>query len=221
MTTDWLPVDLGAGVRAAFTLRGFDLSQEAGRRALSDAWGGPLAFAIQVHGDRLVWVGGAAAAGDWAEADALATDADGIGLVVRTADCVPVLLADPVARLVAAVHSGWRGLLAGVVPGAVRRLRSRGASDLRAAVGPAICGECYEVGADLAARAAAAGHVTGIGADGGPRLDVPGSVRRQLAASGVPVVADSRECTAESDRLFSWRARRDGGRQGGLISLVS
>ncbi|MDR3360920.1 MAG: polyphenol oxidase family protein, partial [Bifidobacteriaceae bacterium] len=220
----------------------FDLATSKGRQTLSQAWGGPLVFAEQVHSDRLSWIDetgdGPATIWPGGGCDALATGLAGVALVARGADCVPVLLADPEARLVAAVHAGWRGLLAGVVPAAVQELRGRGARHLRAAIGPAICGECYEVGPGLAAKAQADGHIVldggsarrGAGgqdgdANGPPKaapdhLDVAASVRLQLERRGVAVAADLRQCTAESDHLFSWRARRDQGRQGGLVALV-
>jgi YfiH family protein len=149
----------------------------------------------------------------------LVTGLVGIGLVIRTADCVPLLLADPAERLVAAVHVGWRGLLAGMVGASLSELRRRGARHLRAAVGPAICGRCYEVGADLAAEARDQGHVTDLRADGSARLDVAASVVRQLRSGGVEAIWLVPECTAESDRLFSWRADRASGRQGAVIAL--
>jgi YfiH family protein len=152
--------------------------------------------------------------------DALVAGVDGIGLVIRTADCVPVLLADPSAALVAAVHAGWRGLMAGVVNAALGALQSRGARHVRAAIGPAICADHYQVGQDLAAAAAQAGHSVSRGPDGTAHLDVAASVRAQLEAGGARIVADLRECTAESARLFSWRARRDTGRQAALIALT-
>ncbi len=83
-----------------------------------------------------------------------------VGLGVLVADCVPVLLADPGARVVGAVHAGRRGVVAGVVTAAVRALRAAGATHLRAVVGPAICGACYEVPAALRdeVEAGGAGH---------------------------------------------------------------
>jgi YfiH family protein len=158
-------------------------------------------------------------AGQWPTCDALASAAGGIGLVVRVADCVPVLLADGAAGLVAAVHAGWRGLLAGVVPAALANLRARGALRLRAALGPSICADCYQVSPDLAKRAAEAGHAATVAADGTARLDLAASVRAQLARAGVEIAAGWAECTAESQRLFSWRQRRQAGRHGGIVML--
>ncbi len=92
----------------------------------------------QVHGARVALVEDPGA--DPAEADALVTTRPGTALLARAADCVPVLLADPTAGIVAAVHSGRPGLAAGVVPAAVARMRDLGATDLVAWVGPHVCG---------------------------------------------------------------------------------
>src|SRR5512143_3128002 len=102
----------------------------------------------QVHGAEIAGVNGANdPVGD---VDALVSGARGLGLCVLTADCVPILLVAESERLVAAVHAGWRGTLAGLVAGVVARLAAQsggGAARLRAALGPAIGGCCYEVDA--------------------------------------------------------------------------
>ncbi|MDR1441928.1 MAG: polyphenol oxidase family protein [Bifidobacteriaceae bacterium] len=220
-----IQVDLAPGVEAWFTASEFDLATRGGREDLATHLGYPLVFANQVHGQDLAWVTPetlrhAPAPDAFPTADALATEVGGIGLVVRTADCVPLLLADPDRGLVAAVHVGWRGLLAGVAGAALEELRARGAGQLRAAVGPAICGDCYQVGQDVAKAAQRQGHVTTKGTDGIDRLDVAGSVVRQLRQAGLAPVSRVEECTAESSRLFSWRSGRATGRQGGVIALA-
>jgi YfiH family protein len=145
--------------------------------------------------------------------------------VIQVADCVPVLLADPVARLACAVHAGRRGFLAGIVPLAVRALEARGAvpARVRAAIGPCVCGRCYEV---PAAMAAAADRVEpGCAARtswGTPSIDLPAGVAAQLAAAGVRHVDVDGRCTLEDRGLFSYR--RDGraaGRQAGVIELLA
>lgn len=227
-----IEVNLGPRVRACFTTSAFDLARPEGRSELAARLGLPLVFANQVHGDRLRWVDQAAASpvnppnaidtadpADIPTCDALATASRGIGLVIRTADCVPVLLADPDKGLVAAAHVGWRGLLAGVARVAVEELRAAGAGPLRAAVGPSICGRCYEVGADLAEKARAAGHVATRTEDGTWRLDVAASTVRQLRGLGVAAIWLSPECTLESPDLFSWRGERAQGRQGAVVAL--
>lgn len=210
----------GPGVRAYFTTAEFDLATPAGREGLAGQIGLPLVFANQVHGRDVCWVEEPTPKPDaFATADVLATATDGIGLVIRTADCVPVLLADPEQGLVAAVHVGWRGLMAGIVAVALDELRARGALHPRAAVGPAICGRCYEVDEDLAGAAAGQGHVVNRGADGRPRLDLAASVVNQLRRGGTAGIWLLPECTRESEQLFSWRGQRASGRQGGVIAL--
>jgi YfiH family protein len=216
-----IEANIGPGAKAWFTTRAFDLAQPGGRSELSERLALPLAFANQVHGDELRWVDRAfAEKADHPACDALATKEHGIGLVIRTADCVPVLLADPDRGLAAAAHVGWRGLLAGVAAVAVGELRAAGAGPLRAAVGPSICGSCYEVGEDLAARARAGGHVTSRDGDGAWRLDLAASVVRQLRGLGVDAIWLSLQCTRESPDLFSWRGDASPGRQGAVIALT-
>jgi YfiH family protein len=152
------------------------------------------------------------------EADAIVATTPGRVLVVRAADCVPVLFADPEASLIGAAHCGRLGLAAGVVPATVARLRELGAADITAWIGPHICGACYEVPADLQAE---------VGADepasiattswGTPSLDLGAGVRAQLAQAGVTTVDVSR-CTRESADLYSYR--RDGHRAGRLAGLI-
>ena len=111
----------------------------------------------QVHGTNVLVVDqpvreGESFEGGW---DALVTDQPGVMVTVRTADCVPVLLHDPVQRVVAAVHAGWRGALAGIVPKTVALLVSRfGATveRLRMAIGPSAGPCCYEVDEPVLAR---------------------------------------------------------------------
>ncbi len=119
------------------------------------------------------------------EGDALATTAPGLALGVRSADCVPVLLADPRTGAIAAAHAGWRGVASGVVPAAVGALVRLGASasDLRVALGPSIGPCCFEVGDDVAARFPA--PTVHVRAAGKPTVDLRHAVALQLAASGV------------------------------------
>jgi YfiH family protein len=107
----------------------------------------------QVHSDTVVRAG--RETGCLGEGDALITDEPGLRLVIRTADCVPVLLADPERKAVAAVHAGWRGTAASVVAKTVERMRQEFGSapeHLVAAIGPSIGACCYEVGPDVAER---------------------------------------------------------------------
>lgn len=159
-------------------------------------------------------------------ADALVTRTPGLVLMVRAADCVPVLLADPVAGVVSAAHCGRRGLALGVVPAAVAAARAHGAGPgLRAWLGPRVCGSCYEVPAPMRAEVAAAEPAAWSTTSWQtPALDLAAGVVGQLTRAGVPVtdVADvvgaDRACTVESDDLFSYR--RQGARSGRLAGLV-
>jgi YfiH family protein len=183
---------------------------EARRRAVVDL---PWTWLRQVHGDRVVVVtepGGGAGQ----RADAAVTDRPGCALAVLTADCAPVALvaADGV---VGVAHAGWRGLVGGVLERTVERMRARGASDVRAVLGPCIRPGCYEFGADdLACVARRLGDgVRATTASGAPALDVPAAVRAALAQVGVADVDDVGVCTACSPVHFSHRARRELGRQ--------
>ncbi|MFZ5847042.1 MAG: polyphenol oxidase family protein [Actinomycetota bacterium] len=153
-----------------------------------------------------------------AVADGLVTAETGVILVVRVADCVPVLLADVQRRLVGAAHAGRAGLVAGVVPATVARLRELGAENLVAWVGPHVCGRCYEVPAALRDEVATA--VPEAFAEtswGTPSLDVGAGVTAQLRAEGAEVVDGSR-CTLEDEDLFSYRRQgAASGRLGGLV----
>ena len=156
------------------------------------------------------------------DADGVVTTRPDVVLMVRAADCVPVLLADPDAGVVGAVHSGRPGLAAGVVPETVAVMRARGAAAITAWIGPHVCGGCYEVPEEMrdevGALVPAAVATTTWGT---PALDIGAGVRAQLEEAGVTVVDVSR-CTRESDDLYSYR--RDGrgaGRLAGLIRLRS
>ena len=178
-----------------------------------------LADLRQVHGCDVVVTDGAGAR---QPADALVTRTPGVVLMVRVADCVPVLLADPAAGVAGAAHCGRSGLAAGVVPQTLTRMRELGAAEITAWIGPHVCGACYEVPermrAEVGEREPASVATTSWGT---PSLDLGAGVRAQLAREQVEVVDVSR-CTLESPDLYSYR--RDGqgaGRFAGLIRLRS
>lgn len=176
-----------------------------------------LLFLNQVHGVGVVEAEGPWQADDVPEADAVVTAAADLALAVLVADCVPVLLHDAAAGLVAAVHAGRRGLVAGIVPVVVERMRARGARTIEAIVGPSVCGRCYEVPVDLAAAAAevAPGSLTKSWT-GTPAIDISAGVIEQLQRAGIPALSVP-GCTREDDDLYSHR--RDGltGRFAGVI----
>ncbi|MFE2069628.1 peptidoglycan editing factor PgeF [Streptomyces sp. NPDC059467] len=156
------------------------------------------------------------------EVDAVVTARRGLALAVLTADCTPVLLADPVAGVVAAAHAGRPGMIAGVVPAAVRAMTELGADPARivARTGPAVCGRCYEVPeamrTEVAAVEPAAHAETSWGT---PAVDVGAGVHAQLARAGVHDRAQSPVCTLESNDHFSYRRDRTTGRLAGYVWL--
>lgn len=176
-----------------------------------------VALMRQVHGaDVAVVVGGPSE--EPPQADALVTAEPGVVLVVRVADCVPVLLADVGRGVVGAAHSGRPGLLAGVVPNAVAAMRASGAEDLVAWVGPHVCGSCYEVPEEMRAEVAAAVPESYAQTSWGtPALDIGAGVVAQLKAQGAEVVKAAR-CTLEDEDLYSYR--RQGIESGRLAGLV-
>jgi YfiH family protein len=192
------------------------------RLLLADfAPGAAVADLHQVHGNTVHVVRGRPA-GDAPrpDADAIVTTEPDVVLVVRAADCVPVLLADPAAGVVAAAHAGRLGLATGVAPRAVERMRELGATEVTAWIGPHVCGACYEVPAAMQAEVGAL-EPAGVATTswGPPALDLGAGVRAQLERVGVTVV-DAARCTRESTDLYSFR--RDGesaGRLAGLIRL--
>lgn len=177
----------------------------------------------QVHGDDVAVVDGPwDPAADIPSVDALVTARRGLALAVLTADCTPVLLADPVAGIAAAAHAGRPGMVAGVVPAAVRTMVELGADPARitARTGPAVCGRCYEVPeamrAEVSAVEPAAYAETSWGT---PALDVSAGVHAQLERLGVRDRERSSVCTRESDDHFSYRRDRTTGRLAGYVWL--
>ncbi|MEU0716088.1 peptidoglycan editing factor PgeF [Streptomyces lavendulocolor] len=177
----------------------------------------------QVHGRDVAVVDG-----PWAPdeeipaADGVVTARRGLALAVLTADCTPVLLADPVAGVVGAAHAGRPGMVAGVVPATVEAMIALGAeaSRITARTGPAVCGRCYEVPAamrdEVAAVVPEAYAETGWGT---PAVDVTAGVLAQLDALGVHDRRASRVCTLESRDHYSYRRDRTTGRLAGYVWL--
>lgn len=222
-TGPWAGLDLATHV-------GDDTSAVArNRQLLESRIGVPIAWADQVHGAEVHVV--TDPPGDLlrpvAQADALVTGSPEVAVAVLVADCVPVLLADPVARVVSALHAGRRGLVSGVVQNAVAAMRVLGADPgrLRAAIGPCVCGACYEVPADM--RDDVAGAVPAAHAEtswGTPSLDLPAGVASVLDVCGVRDVQRVERCTMTDARFFSHRLstrhREPTGRFAGVIRLT-
>ncbi|SER12283.1 conserved hypothetical protein [Lentzea albida] len=189
-----------------------------------------LARGIGLAPDRLVWMeqvhGRTVATVDGPVAEALeATDAvvtkqQNLGLVVLTADCVPVLLGDEEAGVVGAVHAGRVGARVGVVVEALKAMMALGAELERIEVllGPAVCGECYEVPADM--QKDVEKHLPGSASKsrkGTPALDLRAGLWNQLASAGVGKIGVDPRCTFEEKDLFSHRRQAPTGR---LASVV-
>jgi YfiH family protein len=241
------PVDLGPGVGAVFTTRFGGVSAAPYDELnlgyhVGDAWDRAFVnrqlvasaigqqperccYAHQVHGTAVLTVaehqvGTVKTRGGRRDGDAMVTAVAGVPLVILVADCVPVLLADAKAGVVAAVHAGRKGVATGIVGVAVQAMREAGASKIRAAIGPSVCAGCYEVPAAMAAEVdAAVPGTAAVTRTGSPSLDLARGVASQLAAAGVHEVSKDNRCTVESRELFSHR--RDGvtGRFAGVVWL--
>lgn len=229
--------DVAGGEASADRSAGFNLGLglgepavevDARRRVLGDWAGAPLAWVRQVHGADVHRITSVPGSGDpVVTADASVTRLEGAALAVLIADCVPVLLADPAARVIGAVHAGRRGLVAGVLQAGLAAAAAEGATRLRAVVGPAICGRCYEVPAALRdevdARVPGAASTTSWGT---AALDLVAGVRGILDDAGVRVqVLDA--CTFTDVRWYSHRASglpgdsaRPPGRFAGVVRLL-
>ncbi|MBP3036845.1 laccase domain-containing protein [Arthrobacter sp. zg-ZUI100] len=185
---------------------------------------GSLRFMNQVHSADVATVDTADGLGPGSPsavptADALVSADGSSPLAVMVADCVPVLLAGrgPGGVVTAAAHAGRRGLLDGVLANTVATMRSAGATGLRAWIGPAVCGACYEVPeamlADAKARLPVLASRTRWDT---PALDLPAGAEAELTALDVQVIRLP-GCTLESDDLYSHRRSNAAGRFAGVI----
>ena len=148
--------------------------------------------------------------------DGHATTERGVLLTITVADCVPVYLAVPQKGAIALLHAGWRGAAAGVLARGVELLKWRGfakSSDIVMHCGVGICGACYEVGPEVAAR-------FGVPAGPGPvKLDIRAALVQQARDLGIQDVTVSPWCSAEDrDRFYSHRA--SGGRDGRMVAYL-
>lgn len=172
-----------------------------------------ICVAPQIHGDRVLphvtaWDGFLRTE----PADGHATQERGLALAVTAADCAPVFVAHP-SGAIAIVHSGWRGTEARIIDQAIRLLGRLGLSpdELRVHIGPAICGRCYEVSADVRSR------LTGEPANRPGNVDIRSLIAEQAREAGVTSISVSPSCTrCDNDAFYSHRAG-DAGRQIALI----
>lgn len=170
-------------------------------------------FAGQISADGLVTVGRGGETG--------------VVLTVRVADCLPILLADPTGRVVAAVHAGWRGVVAGVVERALQVMAEVGAATegILAAIGPGISVANFEVGAEVAAEfekanLGAAVQKSARGKGSNPHVDLQAAVRLQLTRAGVTRIDGNDLCTFRDDHLF-YSHRRENGRTGRMAAGIA
>lgn len=200
--------------------------RENRRRALAAA--GVMAAAVatlwQVHGTEVVAV--AAQPGDpLTQADALITNERSVTLFLRFADCVPILLFDPVRRVTGIAHAGWRGTVAGMAQNVVRAMVAKYgciAADILAGIGPAVGPARYEVGAEVADAARAAfpheSDILQVRA-GKTYLDLWTANAAALRSAGVSSIEVAQLCTAENNNEF-FSHRGDNGQSGRFGALI-
>jgi len=189
--------------------------------------------AYQIHSPQVVVAESPWASDARPRADAIVTRIRALAIGVTTADCGPILLADPKARVIGAAHAGWRGALAGVVEATVEAMQRLGAErgEIRAVLGPMIRQSNYEVGPDLIARfsaedAASSRFFAHASRDGHAMFDLAGYIGSRLTRAGIQHVEDLGHCTyADPARFFSFRrtthrAEADYGRHVNAIALA-
>ena len=166
----------------------------------------------QVHSARTVIAHKPWAASDAPEADAIVTNTPNLAVSVLTADCVPILMADAAAGVVAAVHAGWKGAKAGIIESAIEAMETLGArgSRIAAAIGPAISQAAYEVGPEFkAAFIAGCTDNERYFSQAQPshiHFNLPGYVRHMLTNLGIEHISDAGVCTYRNESiLFSYR----------------
>jgi polyphenol oxidase len=191
----------------------------AARQALASTLGldaVPLTTIGSVHGTAVARVDEPVQSID--DVDALVTDREGIALFATFADCYPIVLWDPEKRAAGLVHAGWRGTQAGVAQAAVAFMREEfGSRFIRAGIGPGICGRCYEVGEEVAAKFDA--RFVSPARRGKWLLDLAAANTAQLEDAGVKAVFDIGMCTKESYLFPSHRRHPDGTRFGAIVAL--
>jgi len=172
-------------------------------------------FMNQVHGDNVVVIDQLLETDP--TCDAIITTKAGVSLAVMVADCVPLLFISREA--VAAVHVGRAGLINKVAIKTLHQMRTMGAIDVHAIIGPSICGRCYEVPFEMQ-QDVIADHPRAFSTThkGTPGLDLPAALIADLVAEGVTYEASS-ICTMEDDLYFSHRKHNPTGRFAGVISL--
>lgn len=166
----------------------------------------------QVHSPDVVTVTGPWATEDRPHADALVTKVEGLALGVTTADCGPILFADPSARVIGAAHAGWKGAFTGVLESTIAAMEKLGAhrGDMVVAIGPLIRQPSYEVGAEFVQRFVDADPGFAMffipsQREGHAMFDLAGYIRMRLERSGIGLIDDTGIDTYPDERLFSYR----------------
>ena len=175
--------------------------------------GDRLVTCRQTHSAAIVTVDEPWRREDAPSADGMVARAPGVALGILAADCAPVLLHDPVARVIGAAHAGWRGALGGVIEATVARMAALGAElrHIRAGIGPCIGSSSYEVGPEfprlfLAEDPAAAAYFAPAQRAGHFLFDLAGYVAHRLGQAGVELVQrTAHDTAAEEERFFSYR----------------
>ena len=152
--------------------------------------------------------------------DALVTDRHGVTLFATFADCYPIVLWDANKRCIGLAHAGWRGTVAGVAKAAVKAMHEEFGSEpgnIRAGIGPGICGRCYEVGGEVASQFDK--RFVSPGAGDRLLLDLAAANKAQLEEAGLSDIHVLGLCTKETDFLPSHRRNPDGTRFGAIVAI--
>ena len=211
MSDEWLGADWPAppGIIAGTTLKSSEFALPAEPQFLN-----------QVHGARAVRIGSPDFDQGAPDADAVIADRSGDICVVRTADCLPILLCSLDGQEIAAIHAGWRGLAAGIVEATLDEMNTP-AGDLIAWFGPAISQAAFEVGPEVRESFGPWGQIETlfkVNERGRLQADLPGLARARLSSNGVPHAFGGGLCTVnDPQRFYSYRRDGDTGR---MLSFI-
>ncbi len=205
---------------------------EHNRRLLQEYFGEETRFvsALQVHGDKIYEASSHESRGwksldETLRVDAMITNVPNVALTILTADCVPILLYDPIRQAVGAVHAGWQGSRLNIATKTVRKMEESYGSDpadILVGIGPSIRGCCYEVGTDVAEHFISYSGTVEDKKDGKYLLDLKLVNSLQLRDAGVLErnIEISPYCTScDNDKFFSYR--KEGGTKGRFVSAIS
>jgi polyphenol oxidase len=226
-----LPGIAGSSLNLGYTHWDFPDRVNANRQRLLAALNldpARLATLHQIHSDRVHIITEVQDQWNQTEGDALITQVQDLAIAVQTADCLPVLIADPVRRIVAVVHSGWRGTLARILQKTIQEMKhtfNSNSANLVTAIGPGIRACCYEVGEDIATlfdrEYPGACLTTPVNARPGKFfLDLPKALQIQLSQAGIELNScDIGVCTrCNTHEFFSYRA--EGKNSGRMMAII-